>query len=77
MLAAAKGQPLTEATTANGRDKTICVRELKPHQVAEKMDIVLDSSGRKMSPINRQYPVESSNPSVRGIYSPLHQRHMI
>lgn len=68
---------LTHASSpsaANGRDKTICVRELKPHQVAEKVRLALDASGRKATNLHRQYPVQSTNTSVRGIFSPFHQQ---
>lgn len=64
---------LTFHGTGNGRDKVICVRNMKPSEIKEKMSIVLDSSGRKMRQMDR-YPVESVNPSVRGIWSPFHEQ---
>ena len=51
----------------------ICVRNMEPSEIKEKMAIVLDSSGRKMRQMDR-YPVESVNPSVRGIWSPFHEQ---
>jgi hypothetical protein len=47
------------------------VRNLKPHQVAEKVAIALDASGRKLRKLDG-YPVESTTPFPRGVFSPFH-----
>lgn len=57
---------------ANERDKVICVRNLDASEVAGKVKLLLDSSGSKIKPLKRA-PVDSINPSVRGIWSPFHE----
>jgi large subunit ribosomal protein L43 len=49
----------------NNRDKVICVRNLEPVSIAQKIQLVLDSSGEKLRP-EKGHPVKSINESVRG-----------
>ncbi|SGY68388.1 BQ5605_C004g02882 [Microbotryum silenes-dioicae] len=55
----------------NGRDKVICVRSLPPPSIGAKLQLLLDSSGSKITTLKRP-KVESSNESVRGIWSAFH-----
>ncbi|KAE8212591.1 hypothetical protein CF319_g6476 [Tilletia indica] len=63
--------PVLIAEYTNGRSKEICVRNREHTSVASKIQLLLDSSGRKITSLKRR-PVESSNESARGIWSPLH-----
>ncbi|KAB5570346.1 thioredoxin-like protein [Coniochaeta sp. 2T2.1] len=54
----------------NGKTKTICVRNLEPLQVLKKAELLREASGEKLKRTTK--PVTSSNPSVRGIWSPFH-----
>lgn len=54
----------------NGREKPICVRNLEPLQVLQKVKLLRDASGEKLKKVRK--PVSSVNESVRGIWSPYH-----
>ena len=54
----------------NGREKAICVRNMDPLQIMKKAEILRDASGEKTKRITK--PVQSINPSVRGVWSPFH-----
>jgi large subunit ribosomal protein L43 len=54
----------------NGKKKTICVRNMEPLQVLKKAELLREASGDKLKRTTK--PVTSSNPSVRGIWSPFH-----
>lgn len=56
----------------NGREKVICVRNLDPLQIQRKAELLRDSSGKKLRRITRK--VETDNSSVRGIWSPFHEK---
>ena len=56
---------------ATGRDKVVCVRKLDANQLRAKVGLLLDASGLKIRPLARR-AVESTNESVRGIWSALH-----
>ncbi|PFH55894.1 hypothetical protein XA68_17441 [Ophiocordyceps unilateralis] len=54
----------------NGRTKPICVRNLSPYEILQKIELLRDASGEKLRRTNKA--VLSSSPSVRGIWSPYH-----
>ncbi|GAA5951312.1 hypothetical protein JCM3765_002441 [Sporobolomyces pararoseus] len=64
--------PLLRGVYLNGRSKEICIRSLEPSSISQKLKLLLDSSGAKITPIRRP-KVESTNESVRGIWSAFHQ----
>ncbi|TXT05993.1 hypothetical protein VHUM_03754 [Vanrija humicola] len=57
----------------NGRDKVICVNNLKDHEVAKKVELVLNSSGAKIKNL-KNLTLESGpgGEAARGIWSSLH-----
>jgi large subunit ribosomal protein L43 len=54
----------------NGGSKPVCVRNLDPLQIVNKVTLVRDANGEKLKKVNKA--VTSLNPSVRGIWSPYH-----
>jgi len=54
----------------NGREKAICVRNLEPLQILQKVKLLRDASGEKLKRTHK--PVQSINESVRGVWSPYH-----
>lgn len=54
----------------NGGRKAICVRNMAPKEILEKAELLRDASGEKLKKVNK--PVQSINPSVRGVWSPYH-----
>ncbi|GAA6064313.1 hypothetical protein JCM10212_005050 [Sporobolomyces blumeae] len=64
--------PVVRGSYLNGRTKEICLRSLEPSSVASKFDLLLASSGAKITTIRRP-TVESSNESVRGMWSAFHE----
>ncbi len=54
----------------NGRDRSICVRNIEANQVLKKAELLRDSDGTKNRRSNK--PVTSVNESVRGVWSPYH-----
>ncbi|GAA5944184.1 mitochondrial 54S ribosomal protein mL43 MRPL51 [Sporobolomyces koalae] len=64
--------PLLRGVYLNGRTKEICVRSLEPSSIAQKVKLLLDSSGAKITQIRRPQ-VESTNESVRGMWSAFHE----
>ena len=61
--------PILRGCYMNGREKTICVRNLNTAQILGKLDLLRDSSGAKLRKVT--HAVQSDNPSVRGIWSPF------
>ena len=57
--------------SANGRDKVVSVKRHDFTQIGQKVDLLLDSSGSKIHKLAHRH-VESTNESVRGIWSQLH-----
>lgn len=57
---------------ANDREKVISLRNLPPSEVAEKVMLLLESSGRKLTNLKRKSVVAGSPESARGMWSPLH-----
>lgn len=54
----------------NGRHKPICVRNLTPFEIMQKVELLRDASGEKLRKTNK--PVLSTKQSVRGVWSPYH-----
>lgn len=59
----------------NGRTKAICVRNMEPLEILKKAELLRDSSGEK--PQKFKKPVTSTNPSVRGVWSPYHGQGLV
>ncbi|EOQ99755.1 hypothetical protein J056_001587 [Wallemia ichthyophaga EXF-994] len=55
----------------NGRDKVIATNRLNHQSIKTKVQLLIDSSGKKIVPL-KNAPIESTNQSVRGIWSPYH-----
>ncbi|GLI74299.1 39S ribosomal protein L51, mitochondrial [Penicillium ochrochloron] len=62
--------PIIKGHYINGREKSICVRNLEPTDILAKAMILKDASGEKLK--LQKKPVTSLNESVRGIWSPYH-----
>ncbi|RUS30627.1 hypothetical protein BC938DRAFT_479149 [Jimgerdemannia flammicorona] len=65
--------PIVKGFYLNGRDKVICVRNLSPSEIGDKVKLLRDSSGAKTKLLAKK-PVLSTTESVRGIWSPFHSR---
>lgn len=65
-----KEEELILTSLAGGFDKTICLRKMSVQTIEEKFDLLKNSSGKKLK--KTKDVVTSMNPSVRGIWSPLH-----
>ncbi|KAL7007188.1 39S ribosomal protein L51, mitochondrial [Cystobasidiomycetes sp. EMM_F5] len=63
--------PVVRGLYVNNRDKVVCVRNLEPSAIEQKVQLVLDASGDKLRR-EKGHPVKSTTESVRGIYSPFH-----
>ncbi|KAL3964756.1 hypothetical protein ACCO45_001760 [Purpureocillium lilacinum] len=53
----------------------ICVRNLSPYEILQKVELLRDASGEKLKRTNKA--VTSVKPSVRGIWSPYHGKGMV
>ncbi|KAF6839744.1 mitochondrial 54S ribosomal protein MRPL51 [Colletotrichum musicola] len=62
--------PMVVGHYINGRQKSICVRNMEPLEILKKAELLRDASGEKVKKVNK--PVTSFNPSVRGVWSPYH-----
>lgn len=63
---------LTGKSTVNNREKVISLRNMEPSLVSEKVRLLLESSGRKLTNLKRR-PVEAgATESARGVWSQLH-----
>lgn len=54
----------------NGKEKVICVRNMEPREIMEKIKLLKNSSGNQLQKYT--HPVRSTNASVRGVWSPFH-----
>ena len=54
----------------NGRDKAICVKNMEPLEVLKKAELLRNATGEKLRKMKK--PVQSTNDSVRGVWSPFH-----
>jgi large subunit ribosomal protein L43 len=64
--------PIIRGLYINGREKTICVRNLEREQVLQKAELLRDASGAQLRRVKGGRMVTSLNESVRGIWSPMH-----
>jgi len=64
-------EPLIRGFYLNNRTKEICLKGLNRREVIDKIQLLLDSSGAKIKPI-KGHPVQSTTPSVRGVWSGMH-----
>ena len=62
--------PVVKGYYINGRDKSICVRNMEKEQILQKLNLIKEASGEKLRRVKK--PVTSTNESVRGIWSPYH-----
>ncbi|KAJ2969135.1 hypothetical protein NUW58_g10057 [Xylaria curta] len=58
----------------NGKQKSICVKNMDSLQVLKKAELLRDASGEKIKRVNK--PITSINESVRGVWSPYHGKGM-
>ncbi|KAM3513831.1 hypothetical protein MY11210_002556 [Beauveria gryllotalpidicola] len=59
----------------NGRTKPICVRNLTPYEILQKVELLRDASGARNRRTTKA--VLSTKPSIRGIWSPYHGKGMV
>lgn len=64
--------PVIRGYFINGREHTICVRNLEVDQVLRKAEILRDSNGETQKKVKGGRNVQSLNESTRGIWSPFH-----
>ncbi|KAH8878558.1 hypothetical protein GQ53DRAFT_800608 [Thozetella sp. PMI_491] len=62
--------PIIVGHYINGRERAICVRNMEPLEILRKAEILRDASGEKVRKFKK--PVQSTNESVRGVWSPFH-----
>jgi large subunit ribosomal protein L43 len=62
--------PVVRAHYVNGRNKAICVKNLEKLQIRQKVDLLKNDDGKKL--VRSKKLVESTNESVRGIFSNIH-----
>ncbi|KAL0931011.1 mitochondrial 54S ribosomal protein mL43 [Colletotrichum truncatum] len=62
--------PMIVGHYINGKEKSVCVRNMEPLEILKKAELLRDASGEKLKRTNK--PVTSINPSVRGVWSPYH-----
>ncbi|KAK3399211.1 thioredoxin-like protein [Sordaria brevicollis] len=67
--------PILMGHYINGRTKAICVRNMEPLEILKKAELLRDASGEKPQKFKR--PVTSTNPSVRGVWSPYHGQGLV
>ncbi|KAJ4385136.1 39S ribosomal protein L51, mitochondrial [Neurospora sp. IMI 360204] len=67
--------PIIMGHYINGRTKAICVRNMEPLEILKKAELLRDASGEK--PQKFKKPVTSTNPSVRGVWSPYHGQGLV
>ncbi|KAI0476903.1 thioredoxin-like protein [Xylaria cf. heliscus] len=58
----------------NGKQKSICVKNMDSLQILKKVELLRDASGEKIVRVNK--PITSINESVRGVWSPYHGKGM-
>ncbi|KAK5131985.1 hypothetical protein LTR08_000405 [Meristemomyces frigidus] len=62
--------PVLRGAYINGCHKAICVRNMQPAEILDKVQLLKAGSGEKLRRERR--PVKSANESVRGVWSPFH-----
>lgn len=63
--------PVVKAHYINGREKAVCVKNLRPEEVGQKVLALLGMDGSKNKKVKGR-KVESVNEGVRGGWSALH-----
>lgn len=66
------GHPVITGYYNNGRNKPICVKNMKPNEIDKKLQILVDSSGDILRRWTKNDNVRSLNKSIRGVWSPFH-----
>ena len=61
--------PFVEGEYLSGKPKVICVKNETPHQVKKVMDMLFNSSGRKITKLRK--PVITATPSIQGVWTPM------
>mmetsp|Transcript_53125 Transcript_53125/g.158973 ORF Transcript_53125/g.158973 Transcript_53125/m.158973 type:complete len:133 (-) Transcript_53125:275-673(-) len=61
--------PFIEAEYRTGFDKVVCVKNEPIGRIYKVIDMLNDSSGRKLTKINA--PIRTDTPSVQGIWTPM------
>lgn len=58
----------------NGREKAVCVRNMTPHEILSKAELLRTASGEKLRKQHRagRRVVTSDRESIRGVWSGLH-----
>ncbi|KAM3423466.1 hypothetical protein BST61_g896 [Cercospora zeina] len=64
--------PVITGTYINGRTKPVCVRNMDPNEIMQKVLLLRNANGEKLRRVTK--PVKSLNESVRGVWSPHHMR---
>ena len=64
--------PIVRGSYINGREKTICVRNLEKEQILKKVEMLKSASGEKNKKVKGGRMVTSLNETVRGIWDPYH-----
>ncbi|KAH8086618.1 thioredoxin-like protein [Cristinia sonorae] len=64
-------EPIARGFYLNNRDKVVPLHGFEVNGIANKIQLILDSSGAKIKPLKRR-TVESTTESARGIWSGLH-----
>lgn len=65
--------PIIRGEYVNGREKVICVRNMRREEVLEKAVLLRDASGEKLRKRTKRGVVSSGGTeSVRGVWSPFH-----
>ncbi len=62
--------PVLTGHYVNGKNRSICVKNLEANQILKKIELLRDSNGEKNKRFTK--PVRSINESVRGVWSPYH-----
>ncbi|EIW86378.1 mitochondrial ribosomal protein subunit L51 [Coniophora puteana RWD-64-598 SS2] len=65
-------EPVAQGFYVSGRDKVIPLNGFEPNGIEKKINLLLDSSGAKITHLKRGRVVESSQESARGIWSGMH-----
>lgn len=62
--------PIIVGHYVNGRQISLCVKNMEPLEVLKKAESLRDANGEKLRRVVK--PVSSDSPSVRGVWSPYH-----
>jgi len=63
--------PVLKAQYVNGREKAVCVRNLRVEEIRQKVEGLLGNDGKKNRRLGAR-KVVAANESVRGVWSPMH-----